>query len=143
MRQFVCLLVGITFCGWSLLATAQKRDVKISKLSPTEITHECAAEVNAGTDIDVACSIPADALYEIQLAAKNGSDSTDGFKWAVCATSAPYLCPGVSGSWASPGEFDEESGKKAIQARIVPFKGTNAPAVRARLTVRYQVPAKK
>jgi hypothetical protein len=107
------------------------------------------AEVNAGTAIDVACSIPADAKYNYKLFAKNYADGDGGFKWVACSTASRFLCPGISGSWASGGVLTEEAGRMAIQFRIVPFTkkqrekekpGSRAIAVRARLVVSYQTP---
>jgi hypothetical protein len=137
-------VAALWFLGLTVSALAQP----LGPLHASAITgpaQECVAEVNAATAIDVACSIPSDAKYDFKLYAKNGVDASGGFNWVTCSTASPYLCPGVSGSWANGGELPEESGRMAIQFRIVPFSKKKAETmkiklvpVRARLVVTYQ-----
>jgi hypothetical protein len=124
-------------------AKADYAKLKLNPVQPTAkekltgATQECVVETNAGTAIDMACSLPPGAKYYVDLEAKNGADAEGGFNWKACETHPNYMCPGANASWYGLGELPEEGGRVAIQARIVPFPGS---VVRARMRITYQVP---
>lgn len=106
------------------------------------VISECIAEVNVGTAIDVACSIPPNAKYNVALQTRADYNQSSA-AWTNCETSPNFLCPGGSDvSWWGLGWFAGEGGRTVIQARVIPIASIINPR-RARIVVHYGIPASK
>lgn len=136
IRFSIVLCAMVTTYGFA----QSKSPAKISNLNAGQPVSTCIAEANAGSPVDLACSIPSNALYSIELFAKDGDENSGGWNWKNCQTSGAYRCPDAAAGWSGLGEIPEGgTGMKSVQARLVPDGGVK----RGRLKVSYQVPPNK
>ena len=157
-KKVYLLLIGVLVLAPVRLLSAQDlaaaksyyaalglRDIVQTQNLPGTIA-ECVAEVNVGTAIDVACSIPPGSLYNVALQTRAGYDGASN-PWVTCATTPNFLCgngrpPDGDVSWWGLGWFPGEGGRIVIQARVVPIASIINPR-RARMVVHYGIPLKK
>ena|SRR5258708_4378556 len=122
------LFTSLTFAAFQ--APTQPQDANANR------SRTCIAEVNAATPIDVACTIPGNAKFNIQLFAKNGDESS-AFDWKTCNVGGDFKCQGVAVGWANRTDVNVDSGMKAVQIRVVP---ATSGIFRGRLRVNYTLP---